>query len=254
MASSDFGGNGLGMRNGHAKLTRAAAATEKAARPARRAAREGALRPTSRSRPSPTRLRPKTPRSGWSRACASSAASPRRAPTRSTPSSTSAARAPSRTPTAASSSRWTAPRSPRAGASSRPTSSSPSTSARRASTATRTRARRASARSSTASRTPSARRARRSAATSPRKADADTFEAELSYLLVTSTARSTRRSGSTCGLWHEYGITGSGGNWAWDDGDGRRSSRPTNAYERPQCSACFIQSVEGRPHVASTTS
>ncbi len=104
----------------------------------------------------------------------------------------------------------------RAGASSRPTSSSRSTSARRASTATRTRARRASARSSTASRTRSARRARSSAATSPRKADADAFEAELSYLLVNQVGAFNSPVWFNCGLWHEYRIAGSGGNWAWN--------------------------------------
>ena len=46
-----------------------------------------------------------------------------------------------------------------------------------------------------------------------------------------------------CGLFQRYGIDGSGGNWAWDARARRRSSRPTNAYERPQCSACFIQAV-----------
>ena len=47
-----------------------------------------------------------------------------------------------------------------------------------------------------------------------------------------------------CGLFHDYGITGSGGNWAWSERGRHRRSRPTNAYERPQCSACFIQSVD----------
>ncbi len=45
-----------------------------------------------------------------------------------------------------------------------------------------------------------------------------------------------------CGLFQRYGITGSGGNWAWDDATGT-VNETTNAYERPQCSACFIQSA-----------
>jgi ribonucleoside-diphosphate reductase alpha chain len=46
-----------------------------------------------------------------------------------------------------------------------------------------------------------------------------------------------------CGLFHEYGITGSGGNWAWDEA-AADVSETANAYERPQCSACFIQAVQ----------
>jgi ribonucleoside-diphosphate reductase alpha chain len=41
-------------------------------------------------------------------------------------------------------------------------------------------------------------------------------------------------------MFHEYGITGSGGNWAWDP-QKDTMSETANAYERPQCSACFIQ-------------
>ena len=107
------------------------------------------------------------------------------------------------------------------------------------------RARPASARSSTASRTPSAARASSSAATSPTKADADTFEAELSLpARATSTARSTRRCGSTAGSGTS---TGSPARAATGRGTPRRrrtSPRRTNAYERPQCSACFIQAAK----------
>jgi ribonucleoside-diphosphate reductase alpha chain len=45
------------------------------------------------------------------------------------------------------------------------------------------------------------------------------------------------------GLWHEYGIKGSGGNWAWDP-EKENVAETTSAYERPQCSACFIQAVK----------
>jgi ribonucleoside-diphosphate reductase alpha chain len=41
-----------------------------------------------------------------------------------------------------------------------------------------------------------------------------------------------------CGLWHEYGIAGSGGNFC--DATARRSVRPRDSYSRPQVSACFI--------------
>jgi ribonucleoside-diphosphate reductase alpha chain len=78
------------------------------------------------------------------------------------------------------------------------------------------------------------------------KADADTFEQELSFLMVNQYGAFNSPVWFNCGLFHEYKISGSGGNWAWD------SSRPkdsvvyetTGAYERPQCSACFIQAVD----------
>ncbi len=72
--------------------------------------------------------------------------------------------------------------------------------------------------------------------------DADTFESELSYLLVTQRAAFNSPVWFNCGLFQRYGIEGQGGNWYWDaELDEIRES--TNAYEHPQCSACFIQSV-----------
>jgi ribonucleoside-diphosphate reductase alpha chain len=73
------------------------------------------------------------------------------------------------------------------------------------------------------------------------KADAETFEAELSHLLVNQYGAFNSPVWFNLGLWHEYGITGSGGNWAWTDGD---VAETKTAYERPQCSACFIQAVK----------
>ena len=88
------------------------------------------------------------------------------------------------------------------------------------------------------------------------KADADAFEAELSYLMVHQVGAFNSPVWFNCGLWAEYGITGSGGNWAATlDRGGSAPSTPRgapyqtpvaetkNAYERPQCSACFIQGV-----------
>jgi ribonucleoside-diphosphate reductase alpha chain len=73
--------------------------------------------------------------------------------------------------------------------------------------------------------------------------DAQVFEDELSYLLVQQYGAFNSPVWFNCGLWHEYNITGSGGNWAWDpDTDGFAETK--SAYERPQCSACFIQSVD----------
>jgi len=73
------------------------------------------------------------------------------------------------------------------------------------------------------------------------KAAADTFEAELSYLLVNQYGAFNSPVWFNLGLWHEYGITGSGGNWAWAKDD---VAETKSAYERPQCSACFIQAVK----------
>jgi ribonucleoside-diphosphate reductase alpha chain len=83
---------------------------------------------------------------------------------------------------------------------------------------------------------------------------ADTFEAELSFLLVHQYGAFNSPVWFNCGLFHKYGIKGGGGSFAWTSDypnakgpDTDRAGRPTeveNAYERPQCSACFIQSVD----------
>ncbi|HHX27976.1 MAG TPA: adenosylcobalamin-dependent ribonucleoside-diphosphate reductase, partial [Firmicutes bacterium] len=72
--------------------------------------------------------------------------------------------------------------------------------------------------------------------------DADAFEAELAHMLVAQMGAFNSPVWFNCGLWHEYGIEGSGGNYAWDEGS-RRVIEIANSYSRPQCSACFIQSV-----------
>jgi ribonucleoside-diphosphate reductase alpha chain len=73
--------------------------------------------------------------------------------------------------------------------------------------------------------------------------DAETFEAELSHLLLHQKAAFNSPVWFNCGLWHRYEIEGSGGNYAWDPRtDDIIETR--NAYERPQCSACFIQKVD----------
>ncbi len=73
--------------------------------------------------------------------------------------------------------------------------------------------------------------------------EADTFEAELAVLLVTQRGAFNSPVWFNCGLHHEYGIAGSGGNWAWNP-DADRIEEVEDAYSRPQCSACFIQSVD----------
>src|SRR3954467_15962353 len=72
-------------------------------------------------------------------------------------------------------------------------------------------------------------------------ADAETFEAELTYYLVHQVGAFNSPVWFNCGLWHQYGIKGSGGNYAVDAPTGA-AFRTENAYSRPQVSACFIQS------------
>jgi ribonucleoside-diphosphate reductase alpha chain len=72
--------------------------------------------------------------------------------------------------------------------------------------------------------------------------EAETFEQELAALLVTQRGAFNSPVWFNCGL-SEYGITGSGGNYAWDP-DSDRIEEIGDAYSRPQCSACFIQSVQ----------
>ena len=77
--------------------------------------------------------------------------------------------------------------------------------------------------------------------------EADTFEAELAFLLVNQYGAFNSPVWFNCGLYHRYEITGTGGNFAWNEQS--KSGAPdeiaeiANAYERPQCSACFIQSI-----------
>jgi ribonucleoside-diphosphate reductase alpha chain len=74
-------------------------------------------------------------------------------------------------------------------------------------------------------------------------ADADTFEAELSFLLIHQHAAFNSPVWFNCGLYQRYGIEGSGGNYAWDPATDSIVETRT-AYEQPQCSACFIQKVD----------
>jgi ribonucleoside-diphosphate reductase alpha chain len=71
--------------------------------------------------------------------------------------------------------------------------------------------------------------------------DAEAFEAELTYMLVHQIGAFNSPVWFNCGLWHEYRIKGSGGNYALDLASGRAYATE-DAYTRPQVSACFIQS------------
>jgi ribonucleoside-diphosphate reductase alpha chain len=74
------------------------------------------------------------------------------------------------------------------------------------------------------------------------KKDADTFEAELSWMMANQYGAFNSPVWFNCGLYHAYGITGSGGNWAYSE-KADTVLETTDAYSHPQCSACFIQSV-----------
>jgi ribonucleoside-diphosphate reductase alpha chain len=73
--------------------------------------------------------------------------------------------------------------------------------------------------------------------------DAQAFEDELKYLLITQRGAFNSPVWFNCGLYHEYGIIGSGGNHYWDPATDSIKIAG-NSYEHPQCSACFIQSVD----------
>ena len=72
--------------------------------------------------------------------------------------------------------------------------------------------------------------------------DAQTFEDELIHLLVNQNCAFNSPVWFNCGL-DLYNIKGSGGNWYWDPSTDTLLET-TDAYSHPQCSACFIQSVE----------
>ncbi|HCM41501.1 MAG: ribonucleoside-diphosphate reductase, adenosylcobalamin-dependent [Bdellovibrionales bacterium GWB1_52_6] len=74
-------------------------------------------------------------------------------------------------------------------------------------------------------------------------ASASVFEDELSYLLIHQIGAFNSPVWFNLGLSAQYGIEGSGGNFAWDP-QAMRVVETKDAYSRPQCSACFIQSVD----------
>lgn len=73
--------------------------------------------------------------------------------------------------------------------------------------------------------------------------EAQAFQDELTHLLITQKAAFNSPVWFNCGLYAQYGIKGSAGNFAWDFEKQAILEVPGN-YMRPQCSACFIQAVE----------
>jgi ribonucleoside-diphosphate reductase alpha chain len=77
------------------------------------------------------------------------------------------------------------------------------------------------------------------------KADGEIFYEELTWLCINQFGAFNSPVWFNVGLYHEYGIgKASGkGNWFFNRKTGKAERAPTQ-YEFPQCSACFIQSVE----------
>lgn len=72
---------------------------------------------------------------------------------------------------------------------------------------------------------------------------AESFERELTHLLIHQMAAFNSPVWFNAGLFEEYGITGQGGSYYWNS-QTQRIQETSTAYQNPQCSACFIQSVD----------
>lgn len=75
------------------------------------------------------------------------------------------------------------------------------------------------------------------------KKDADTFAKELKYILFSQRGAFNSPVWFNAGLWESYKINSPSEHFAWDEKK-EKVFGTHNAYERPQCSACFIQSVD----------
>ncbi|MFA7255091.1 MAG: vitamin B12-dependent ribonucleotide reductase [Candidatus Omnitrophota bacterium] len=73
-------------------------------------------------------------------------------------------------------------------------------------------------------------------------ADAQVFEEEMLHLLIQQKCAFNSPVWFNCGM-DLYGIKGSGGNYYWDPVTDT-IQQSTDSYSNPQCSACFIQSVD----------
>lgn len=72
--------------------------------------------------------------------------------------------------------------------------------------------------------------------------EAEIFEEELLHLLINQKCVFNSPVWFNCGL-HSYGIKGSGGNYYWN-AIADAICQTEDSYSHPQCSACFIQSVD----------
>jgi ribonucleoside-diphosphate reductase alpha chain len=73
--------------------------------------------------------------------------------------------------------------------------------------------------------------------------DAENFHEELVHLLIRQKASFNSPVWFNCGLWHKYHRNSQGSGWYWDAVTGG-VKKETEAYRHPQCSACFINSVQ----------
>ncbi len=72
--------------------------------------------------------------------------------------------------------------------------------------------------------------------------DAERFYDELTALCLNQYGSFNSPVWFNVGLFHQYGISGPANNWRWDE-ETRGVVKATSAYQYPQASACFIQSV-----------
>ncbi|WFB35148.1 vitamin B12-dependent ribonucleotide reductase [Kiritimatiellota bacterium B12222] len=77
------------------------------------------------------------------------------------------------------------------------------------------------------------------------KEDAELFYEELTWLCLNQHGAFNSPVWFNCGLYHQYNVgVGSGeGSYYWDP-ESKSVQRANTQYEYPQCSACFIQSVD----------
>ena len=73
--------------------------------------------------------------------------------------------------------------------------------------------------------------------------DAGNFHDELTHILVRQKAAFNSPVWFNCGLWHKYHRSSQGSGWYFDPATGG-AKKETEAYRHPQCSACFINSVQ----------
>jgi len=75
------------------------------------------------------------------------------------------------------------------------------------------------------------------------KDDRISFEDELTHILINQKAAFNSPVWFNVGLYHQYGIEGQGGGFYWDFAE-EKVLETKSAYRNPQCSACFILSVQ----------
>ena len=75
------------------------------------------------------------------------------------------------------------------------------------------------------------------------KEEADTFEAELSHILVTQRGAFNSPVWFNVGLHHQYKIKGGGGNYYWDP-ESNTIKQSKDSFSNPQGSACFINGLD----------